>query len=203
VGHSKQKNAILDLEQHTWLSRHLRGDPNAFEALLRAYQRPVYSYLIRCGIAESARDDLFQDIFLKIHTAAASYQAARPLKPWIFTIAANTVRNYWRSQQSRPENEQAPLPDPPDPQPSTETRLAHNQRLDWLEQAITTLPPKQREVLLLAAVEGLPQQEVAQCLDMPLNSVKTCLRRARLSLLQALRQHEGDDLGEDYHHDAV
>lgn len=183
---------ILDLEQRTWLPRHLRGDPGAFDALLNAYQRPIYSYLIRCGIIESARDDLFQDIFLKIHAAASSYQPSRPLKPWIFTIAANTVRNYIRAQNG-PRNHRAlswdeQHADPPDPQPSAETRFDHQHQLGWLEQAIAALPLKQREVLLLITVEGLPQQEVALSLNIPLNSVKTYLRRARLSLVQAQRE---------------
>ena len=200
MGHSTPAAAdshngdILDLEQRTWLARHLRGDANAFETLLKAYQRPIYSYLIRCGIAESARDDLFQDIFLKIHAAAASYQASRPLKPWIFTITANTVRNYLRAQHS-PQYKQVialdeHVVDPPDPQPSLETRFEHNSQLSRLEQAISALPLKQREVLLLSAVEGLPQKEVALCLNIPLNSVKTYLRRARLNLVHAVRQRD-------------
>ena len=194
---------ILDLEQRTWLPRHLRGDPDAFQSLLNAYQSPIYSYLIRCGIPEAAQDDLFQDIFLKIHTAAASYQPSRPLKPWIFTIAANTVRNHLRRQQEPIQTGYEATPEPPDPQPSAETRLAQNHQLNWLEQAIAALPLKQREVLLLAAVEGLPQQEVAQCLKIPLNSVKTYLRRARLSLIDALQQHECGPRVEGDHHESL
>ena len=199
TGH-KTTGEVLDLEERTWLARHLRGDAGAFDALLSAYQGTIYSYLIRCGITESAREDLFQDIFLKIHASAASYQSTQPLKPWIFTIAANTVRNYLRAQRSSILTASENAPDPIDPQPTAEMHTAQNHQLDWLEQTIATLPLKQREVLLLVTVEGLSQHEAANCLKIPLNSVKTYLRRARLTLLQALQKHER---GQGGHHESL
>ena len=82
---------VVELEERSWLGRHCRGDQSAFPALLTAYRRPVYSYLVRSGVAEAERDDLFQSIFLKIHAAAKSYKPNLPLAPWLFTIAANTA----------------------------------------------------------------------------------------------------------------
>ena len=69
---------VLDLEERTWLARHCRGDQAAFPALMAAYRRPVYSYLVRGGVAEADRDDLFQSIFLKIHKAANRLRAGPP-----------------------------------------------------------------------------------------------------------------------------
>jgi RNA polymerase sigma-70 factor (ECF subfamily) len=88
----------VELEERSWLGRHYRGDQSAFPALLTAYRRPIYSYLVRSGVAEAERDDLFQSIFLKIHAAAKSYKPSLPLAPWLFTIAANTVRNHLRGR---------------------------------------------------------------------------------------------------------
>ena len=65
---------------------------------MAAYRRPVYSYLVRSGVADADRDDVFQGIFLKIHTAAGSYDPTRPLAPWLFTIVANSVRNHFRDR---------------------------------------------------------------------------------------------------------
>ena len=44
--------AVVDLEERTWLARHCRGDERAFPALLEAFRRPVYSYLVRHGVAQ-------------------------------------------------------------------------------------------------------------------------------------------------------
>lgn len=191
---------LLDFEERTWLPRHVRGDAGAFEALLQAYRRPVFSYLVRIGVAAAERDDLFQSIFLKIHLAAASYQSTRPLRPWLFTIVANTVRNHFRDARSRsaevPSEHAAEVGDPvPGPDRIAEAR----QLVSWLEEAISRLPQAQREVLLLVAVADLAQQQVAEALSMPLNTVKTHLRRARLGLAEALSRREAraGDTGDD------
>ena len=62
--------------------------------------------------------------------------------------------------------------------------------LAWLERALLALPPMQREVLLLTAVVGLRQLDVAQSLNLPLNTVKTHLRRARLALAAGLAERD-------------
>ncbi|NKB50000.1 MAG: sigma-70 family RNA polymerase sigma factor [Alphaproteobacteria bacterium] len=197
--------SVVDLEERTWLARHCRGDQGAFPALLEAFRRPVYSYLVRHGVAEADRDDVFQNIFLKIHAAAPSYDPARPLAPWLFTIAANTVRNHLREGQLRGrymEDERAggrPIPfmspqdqtpDVPDPEPGPERIATARETIVWLEKALLTLVPAQREALLLTTVAGLRQDDVAQVLGQPLNTIKTNLRRARLALTVALAERD-------------
>ncbi len=186
-----RRRDVVDLEERTWLSRHCRGDASAFPALLEAYRRPVYGYLVRRGVAEADRDDIFQSIFLKIHTAAAAYDPTRPLSPWLFTIVANTVRNHFRGatvpMTTVPRDDRQ---DPRDPNPGPERIAAARETLAWLEQALRALPPAQREVLLLVTVVGLRQQDAANALDLPLNTVKTHLRRARLALAAGLADRD-------------
>src|SRR5205085_6907941 len=93
--------AAQALSEAELLPRHCRGDGDAFPALLQAFRAPVYGYLVRCGVAEGTRDDLFQEIFLKVHQGAGHYSPGRPLKPWLFTIVANCVRDHFRRRQSR------------------------------------------------------------------------------------------------------
>ncbi len=185
-----ERRDVVDLEERTWLARHRRGDASAFPALMAAYRRPVYSYLVRSGVADADRDDVFQAIFLKIHAAADSYDPARPLAPWLFTIVANSVRNHFRDGNRGAHLRLADddPPDPPDPAPGPERIASARQTLAWLEGALATLPPAQREVLLLTAIVGLRQQDVAAALDLPLNTVKTHLRRARLALAARLAE---------------
>lgn len=190
----EERRDVVDLEERTWLARHRRGDASAFPALMAAYRRPVYSYLVRGGVAEADRDDVFQAIFLKIHAAAGSYDPARPLAPWLFTIVANSVRNHHRDRpraSSSTGSEDGP-PDPLDPNPGPEHIASARETLAWLEGALTALPTAQREVLLLTAIVGLCQQDVAQALDLPLNTVKTHLRRARLALAARLAARQAE-----------
>lgn len=187
---------MVDLEERAWLARHSRGDRDAFPALLAAYRRPVYSYLVRTGVAEPDRDDVFQTIFLKFHATAASYDPARPLRPWLFTIVANTVRSHFRA---RPVPFAASAdddpPDAPDPVPGPERIVEARETIAWLEDALRALPLPQRQVLLLTTYAGLGQQEVAVALDLPLNTVKTHLRRARLALAAGLARRDAPASG--------
>ncbi len=191
---AERQQDVVDLEERTWLTRHCRGDASAFPALLEAYRRPVYGYLVRSGVAEADRDDIFQSIFLKIHAAAKTYDPTRPLGPWLFTIVANTVRNHFRAQavSITPVPRDDPLDpfDPPDPNPGPEHSAEARETVAWLEAALLALPLAQCEVLLLIAIVGLRQQEVANSLNLPLNTVKTHLRRARLALAAGLAKRD-------------
>jgi RNA polymerase sigma-70 factor (ECF subfamily) len=180
-----QRRRIVDLEERGWLPRHCRGDASAFPALLAAYRRPVYGYLVRCGVVHGDRDDLFQNIFLKIHAAAASYDPGRPLAPWLFAIVANMMRNHFRDRPAALASVED-TPDPPDPAPGPDHVAESRETVVWVEMALLALPPAQREVLLLVAVAGMRQREVADALNMPINTVKTHLRRARLTLADGL-----------------
>lgn len=171
------------------LQRHRSGDRAAFASLVAEYRAPVYGYLTRCGVATADRDDLFQDVFLKIHRAAGRYRPERPLHPWVFTIVANTVRNYFRRRRVRQlVDGGAPAADVVDPTPDGARRAEAREARRWLEEEIARLPNGQRQVLLLACVESLPLAEVAKALRVPLNTVKTRLRRARLKLIEARRR---------------
>ncbi len=190
AGPDKQDH-VDDPEERGWLPRHCRGDRQAFPELLQTYRAPVYSYLVRTGMVPGVRDDLFQDIFLKIHQAASAYQPDRPLRPWIFTIVANTVRNHLRDQNIRQTVSLTEIvKETADPKAAADNLLEIRELTEWLEGAINTLPLRQREVLVMTTIDGLRQRDVATALQLPLNSVKTYLRRARLTLVQALERRE-------------
>lgn len=177
------------------LVAHCEGDEEAFAELVQRYRRPVFGYLVRSGVDEKDRDDLFQEIFIKVHRSAHQYDPARPLHPWLFTVVANTVRNYFRKQKIRSffvwEPVDADVADVPDvATPDAETLASARQTTEWLEHAIRALPMPGREVLILAAIEKLPLKEVASILHMPLGTVKTHLRRARMRLVASRESYE-------------
>lgn len=184
-------------EERGLLLRHLRGEPQAFADLVSRYRAPIYSYLLRCGVAEQDRDDLFQEIFIRIHRAAPSYQSERPLHPWLFTIVANTVRNHIRQKKVRDlVYGEPPVNDPPDAAAGGEEQFRATQTRVWLEERIRELPHAQREALLLTCIQGLPQKQVASILGLRLNTLKTHLRRARLALVKQLARREARARGE-------
>jgi len=178
-------------DERELLLSHRRGDPGAFAGLVAGYRRPVYSYLVRCGVPDADRDDLFQEIFVKIHASAGSYESDRPLHPWLFTIVANSVRTYHRKNKVRAlVFADPPANDPPAANPDGEREAIARETAARLEREIQKLPLAQREVLILTCVENLPRKEVAEILGLPVNTVKTHLRRARLELIRRLGRRE-------------
>jgi RNA polymerase sigma-70 factor (ECF subfamily) len=167
------------------LLRHREGDSEAFGYLVQKYRRQVYSYLLRCGVPASNRDDMFQEIFLKVHSNSLSYNAERKLEPWLFTIVANTTRSYFRSAiRQEPRNQE--LFDTPSNSSSAQETSEALETQRWLEQQIAQLPLEQREALVLCCFDDLKQTEAAEALDIPLNTLKTRLRRAKATLAAAL-----------------
>ena len=185
----------LPVRDGNLIVRHRQGDETAFAELVAEYRAPVYSYLVRFGIASETRDDLFQDIFLKIHRAAGRYRTDRPLQPWLFTIVANTVRNHLRARRVRElvHAPAKPTQDPVSEEADGERVAAARQTLAWLEGQLDTLPISQREALQLCCVQEIPQIEVASILGVPVNTLKTRLRRGRLALARAMARRKGEE----------
>ncbi len=192
--------SIQDLQERNWLVQHLDGDKHAFGKLMQAYRKPVYSYLVRSGFDKNTRDDLFQDIFFKIHKSANSYNKANRLSPWIFTIAVNTVRNYIRDQKPAQSHLSLCVDETPelqlvDQSPTPDKITQSKYLLQWLQKAMDDLPPKQCEALNLTIVEGMKLSEAAKILDVPLSTIKTYVRRARQSLIQSYITNDSKKLG--------
>jgi RNA polymerase sigma-70 factor (ECF subfamily) len=189
---------VVDMEERNWLPRHSRGDTRAFECLLQAYKGLVFSFLWRYGVDRHSRDDLFQEVFLRIHQAASRYRSHQPLRPWIVTIVLNTVRNH-RRDQLRKNRFSSHLRAVTKHQASThqdqgaEQMLEQQSTLRWLETRIARLPDRQREILVLFTLKGLSTKDIARAMGMPVNTVKTHLRRARLALAEDLDRREAPE----------
>lgn len=200
---------VVDLSERNWLPRHHRGDPDAFGELLAAYRTLVMTLLFRYGVETAHRDDLFQEVFLKVHRAAGRYRPSEPLRPWLVSIVLNTVRNHrrasgrsrhamnqWQAQLGDPEHD-GPVPgadarvaDAATTTPGPDDEMDHAATVNWLERQITALPDPQRDVLVLSTVKGLRMKEIARLLRIPENTVKTHLRRARLALAERLAERD-------------
>ncbi len=185
-------HSTINLQERNWLTQHLNGDKQAFGKLMQAYRKPVYSYLVRSGLDKTTRDDLFQDIFFKIHKAANSYNKSNRLSPWIFTIAVNTIRNHIRDQKPIQNHlslcgEESPELQLVDESPSPEKMTQSKQLMQWLQKAMAELPPKQCEALNLTIIEGMKLNDAAKILDVPLSTIKTYVRRARQSLIHSYK----------------
>jgi RNA polymerase sigma-70 factor (ECF subfamily) len=79
------------------MARYAEGDLQAFRQIYSRYERRLYNYLLRVSGERDTAAELLQDTFLKLHRERNRYRPGSPLRPWIYTIAANL----WRSERRR------------------------------------------------------------------------------------------------------
>ena len=173
------------------IARAQRGDPSAFEEIVRLYQRRVYGVALRIVRAHDVADDVTQEAFLRAWRSLERFELGRPFGPWVCRIAANLAVNHVRSPRAREEG----LPDG-----HAETRtnapgplgaLLDAEGATVLEKAMGQLPQEQRAVLVLRVVEELSYAEIAETLGISPGTVMSRLFRARERLAQALSPYLG------------
>ncbi|HEY3359444.1 MAG TPA: RNA polymerase sigma factor [Polyangia bacterium] len=163
-----------------------RGDPAAFDAAYARYRAPVYGFLLRLARRPFLADDLLQETWLKLARHATRLRADTNLRAWLFTVARNQFRSYrrWAVLDADRLREvglggRAAPPSPFEDAAATETERR-------LEGALAALPVKYREALLLVAVEGLGQEEVAPMLGLSPENLRQRLARGRAMLRERL-----------------
>jgi RNA polymerase sigma-70 factor (ECF subfamily) len=173
----------------------LAGSQDAFRELVRRFERPIYSLIVRMVQDPSLAEDLAQEVFVKAYRRLDSYDPERKLSSWLFKIAHNTTIDHLR----RGAPETVPLEAEKDderagwasvlPDESVESPAAGAERKDLgraLEKAIATLRPEYREAVLMFYSEGASYQEICEVTGLPMGTVKTNLHRARKQLAQEM-----------------
>jgi RNA polymerase sigma-70 factor (ECF subfamily) len=183
---------VLPLSDRVLLERHVRGDREAFSELVRTYANSVNGYLARCGVPAGDRDDVFQDVFCKVHRALASGLPDGPVRPWLFAIAVNAARDSFRRAKVRRVvrlEERAGEDVPADARAERPDRAAEaRETAMFLESELGKLPLDQREPIVLCCIEGMSLADAASALGAPVDTIKTRLRRGRLALADAMHR---------------
>lgn len=173
------------------------GAPS-FEAVYQRHFDLVWTAARQLGVSADAIDDVVQEIFVVIHGRLASLQNVESLRSWVYSVARRTISTYRRNQRTRTASsnkysEVASWLEPLPPTPHELSELAERQRL--LLQLLSELDETKREVFVLAEVEGFTAPEIAQALEIPVNTVYSRLRLARQTFEQAVAQHRGRPKG--------
>jgi len=172
-----------------------RGDLDAFESLVKRYQRPLLNFVARYLGDRTAAEDLTQEVFLRIYRAAPRFEAKAKVSTWVFRIAYHLVLTELgrRSRQqnlreslrrSREEGPEEAFTDP----------LERFELEEVIMSALGRLPGNQRAALLLRINEELSYAEIAEVLGVGVQSVESLLYRARKNLRESLgrRKKQGE-----------
>jgi len=160
----------------------LDGDDAAFRTLFERIAPIILHIARRYGLTEAQAKDAVQNTFLAVHRGAHDFRRGAPLRPWLFTITYNVVRQQRRAQARAPR----PLPD--DWQLAAPEPEVHRDRgaiTLAVRQAIALLPAGQREVVELHWLDVLPFREVARRVGISEGAVRVRAHRG----YSVLRRH--------------
>jgi RNA polymerase sigma-70 factor, ECF subfamily len=154
------------------LERFAGGDLEAFEALFRAHQKEVYSWVVRIVRDSGIAEDLTVEIFWRVYKSRARFDPAGNFRAWARRIATNAALDHLRHSRRETElPEDLPCATRPDPAVHRETR-------ERIRKAFSELPPKYRLVATLALVEEQPYNDIAEAAGISVALVKVRVFRA-------------------------
>jgi RNA polymerase sigma-70 factor (ECF subfamily) len=169
-----------------------------FAVVYEEYFNLVLSAARQIGVSAEALDDVVQEVFVVIHARLNSVEHVESLRSWVYGVARRTVATYRRARRSRNATgaqyaEVASWLDPPPRTPHDLSVLADRQRL--LLRLVSELDEAKREVFAVAEREGVTAPEIAEALDLPVNTVYSRLRAARHAFEQSLARHKAGQKG--------
>jgi RNA polymerase sigma-70 factor, ECF subfamily len=164
-----------------------------FSAIYDEYYAKIVRYLTRL-MGELEAEDAAQETFVKIDRSLDNFRGESSLTTWIYRIATNTAMDHLRRPSSKPSErlteENEALGDegagPIDNTPLLDTLLIRKDMNDCIRGVVDSLPGDSSTVLVLSEFEGLTNTEIAEVIDISLDTVKIRLHRARTKLRKAL-----------------
>jgi len=175
-----------------------RGAESAFEELVKRHQQRVLGLV--SGILRRREDveDVAQQVFLKAYVSLKKFDQRAAFSTWLYKITVNECWDYLRKKKVRPLTYEADMSEEQLSQlegaaeedrlpQSPEERAEVRELLEWL---LSKLNEPDRQLLVLKEIEGFSVQELAEILDLNVNTVKVRLFRARSRLMDAFRRRK-------------
>lgn len=182
-------------EERRLVARSQRGDLDAFDALMRAYERPVYNLAYRMTGNYDDANDVAAEAFVRVFNAIGRFRGESAFSTWMYRIATNVFLDERKRRRAHPQvslddefdtegtNVQRQIEDTA---PGPGAVAEEQERRRALDRAIQQLPDFQREMITMYHVLNMSYEEIGEVTGAPIGTVKSRLNRARLSLREAL-----------------
>jgi RNA polymerase sigma-70 factor (ECF subfamily) len=172
------------------LDRSAAGEEGAFREIVKRYKNGLYAFLRNFLNKPDLIDDVFQETFLQLFTSRESFDPDRPLRPWLYTIAANKAKDALRKMRRTPtvtigtmtESEDMSFGDMVNVLTAEEERpfedLEKDETAVNVRRVIADMPENLREILILAYFNKFSYKQMASILSIPIGTVKSRLHTA-------------------------
>ena len=166
------------------------GEESAFQEIVNRYKNSLYTFLRQFIRQNDVLEDVFQESFLQLFTSRESFDVTRPLRPWLFTIAANKAKDALRKQHRTAAISIGGIADAEDMSfdeainilTSDTTlpyeRLETNETARRVRKIIADMPVNLRQILILGYFEKFSYKQMEEILSTPIGTVKSRLHTA-------------------------
>lgn len=173
------------------LMRAKRGELDAFEELVRRYEKRVYAVALRSSGSPEDAADIVQEVFLRAWRSIESFRGDSGFSTWLFRITMNMCVDFARHKHSQPQtqsivDEEENERQVPDTAPTPEEHLENRELGRELAATLDEISEEHRRIVLLRDVSGMSYTEIADVLEISEGTVKSRLSRARIALRKVL-----------------
>ncbi|HEV3193941.1 MAG TPA: RNA polymerase sigma factor [Polyangiaceae bacterium] len=178
------------------LRAEIPAEPATFQQVYDTHVDYVWRTVCRLGIRGAAVQDVTQEVFLVVHRKLAEFEGRASVKTWLFRIARRVVRGHRRTMRRKDGHTDAAADVdevPADVESGPDVSAAKAEAVRLLYQILDTLDEDKREVFVLAELEQWPAPQIAQALEVNVNTVYSRLRLAREGFNLALARHRARD----------
>jgi RNA polymerase sigma-70 factor (ECF subfamily) len=185
------------LDDRSLMERVVGRDPDAFAALYRRYERPLFNFLLRVTRRRPLAEDLLQETFTRVWRAARTWDPGRgPVRSWLYKIALNAARSelsrrVHRSPHLPLDDTGLELADEGSGEGPLADRLDDEGRTRTLNRALDTLPDFMKEVVVLRCQQQLSFVEISRVTGAPVGTLKSRFHRAVVALRTRLGERGG------------
>lgn len=186
-------NTPLQPSDTELVERSLQGDQKAFGQLVNRYLPLVYNYIYRMTQNHEVSEEMAQEAFVKAYKNLQSFDRRRSFKPWILRIASNAAISELRRQSkvvslNALEEEGQWGEANHQPQEDAVVQLERKLSSEEVMKVLDRMDDKYKQVLLLRYQNELSYDEIAQAMDIPLNTVRTWLKRGMDKLKNEVKE---------------
>jgi RNA polymerase sigma-70 factor (ECF subfamily) len=183
-------------EDRGLVDRAKTGDVRAFEALVRRYERWVFTLALRMVGDRGDAEDIAQEVFLKAYRGLQGFRGGARFSTWLYAIASHHCLNHLAGRGARTrragqignhtdaqgETLPSPLDRVADASPGPDAVLERRELREMIQKELVQLTEQHRLVLILRDIQGMSYEDIAETLGVELGTVRSRLHRARMEL---------------------
>jgi RNA polymerase sigma-70 factor, ECF subfamily len=172
---------VSDLPDEELVRRHLAGDGRAFTILMQRHERRVYNLAYRMLGRREEAADAAQDVFVTCLRKLGGFRGSAAFSTWLHRVALNVCYDALRKRSREDLVEEVPPPRTSGFDLAEATAVAVD-----VHRALQRVPEDFRAVLILHDVQGIPYEEIAEAIGVPVGTIKSRLHRGRVALAREL-----------------